>query len=110
MTEERVLGRYLTIRPNDTELSRTRTTTRTSTTKRARMNMTLTKENSLDIYRRMRRIRTFEERVGELFVRQQTAGSMLHLSIAEEAAAVDLSDETAAGGLSGTTVAVGNSG
>src|SRR5260370_38715662 len=50
--------------------------------------MTPTKETSLDIYRRMRRIRTFEERVGELFVRQQTAGSMLHLSIAEEAAAV----------------------
>ena len=50
--------------------------------------MTPTKEKGLDIYRRMRRIRTFEERVGELFVRQQTAGSMLHLSIAEEAAAV----------------------
>jgi TPP-dependent pyruvate/acetoin dehydrogenase alpha subunit len=47
-----------------------------------------TKEASLEIYRRMRRIRTFEERVGELFVRQQTAGSMLHLSIGEEAAAV----------------------
>ena len=56
--------------------------------KRRRMNMTMTKEKSLDIYSRMRRIRTFEERVGELFVRQQTAGSMLHLSIAEEAAAV----------------------
>jgi TPP-dependent pyruvate/acetoin dehydrogenase alpha subunit len=50
--------------------------------------MTPTREIALDIYRRMRRIRTFEERVGELFVRQQTAGSMLHLSIAEEAAAV----------------------
>src|SRR5260370_33894352 len=50
--------------------------------------MTPSKEKSLDIYRRMRRIRTFEERVGELFVRQQTAGSMLRLSIAEEAAAV----------------------
>jgi len=36
----------------------------------------------------MRRIRTFEERVGELFVRGQSAGSMLHLSIGEEAAAV----------------------
>ncbi|MCB9957461.1 MAG: thiamine pyrophosphate-dependent dehydrogenase E1 component subunit alpha [Rhodospirillaceae bacterium] len=36
----------------------------------------------------MRRIRTFEERVGELFVRQETAGSMLHLSIGEEGAAV----------------------
>jgi acetoin:2,6-dichlorophenolindophenol oxidoreductase subunit alpha len=50
--------------------------------------MTLTKDQSVEVYRRMRRIRTFEERVGELFVRQQTAGSMLHLSIAEEAAAV----------------------
>ena len=36
----------------------------------------------------MRRIRTFEERVGELFVRGQSAGSMLHLSKGEEAAAV----------------------
>ncbi|PZQ95982.1 MAG: dehydrogenase [Cereibacter sphaeroides] len=35
----------------------------------------------------MRRIRTFEERVGELFVRGQSAGSMLHLSIGEESAA-----------------------
>jgi acetoin:2,6-dichlorophenolindophenol oxidoreductase subunit alpha len=50
--------------------------------------MTPTRETMLEVYRRMRRIRTFEERVGELFVRQQTAGSMLHLSIAEEAAAV----------------------
>jgi pyruvate dehydrogenase E1 component alpha subunit len=50
--------------------------------------MITTKEQNLEVYRRMRRIRTFEERVGELFVRQQTAGSMLHLSIAEEAAAV----------------------
>lgn len=40
-----------------------------------------------DLYRTMRRIRTFEERVGELFVRGQSAGSMLHLSIGEEAAA-----------------------
>lgn len=38
-------------------------------------------------YRTMRRIRTFEERVGELFVRGQSAGSMLHLSIGEESAA-----------------------
>ena len=41
----------------------------------------------LDLYRTMRRIRSFEERVGELFVRGQTAGSMLHLSIGEEAGA-----------------------
>lgn len=41
----------------------------------------------LDLYRTMRRIRTFEERVGELFLRGSSAGSMLHLSIGEEAAA-----------------------
>ena len=59
--------------------------------------MTLTKGASLDLYRAMRRIRTFEERVGELFVRQQTAGSMLHLSIAEEAAAVGVAYSMKAG-------------
>lgn len=42
----------------------------------------------LRLYKEMRRVRTFEERVGELFVRGQTAGSMLHLSIGEESAAV----------------------
>ncbi|MEO3434058.1 thiamine pyrophosphate-dependent dehydrogenase E1 component subunit alpha [Inquilinus sp. CAU 1745] len=41
----------------------------------------------LALYRTMRRIRSFEERVGELFVRGESAGSMLHLSIGEEAAA-----------------------
>lgn len=41
-----------------------------------------------DLYEEMRRVRTFEERVGELFVRGQSAGSMLHLSIGEESAAV----------------------
>jgi len=40
-----------------------------------------------DHYRTMRRIRSFEERVGELFVRGESAGSMLHLSIGEEGAA-----------------------
>lgn len=35
----------------------------------------------------MRRIRSFEERVGELFLRGESAGSMLHLSIGEEAVA-----------------------
>lgn len=50
------------------------------------------KSNSdlLGFYRTMRRVRTFEERVGELFVRGQTAGSMLHLSIGEESAAVGI--------------------
>ncbi len=41
----------------------------------------------LDLYRTMRRIRTFEERVAELYVRGASAGSMLHLSIGEEGAA-----------------------
>jgi pyruvate dehydrogenase E1 component alpha subunit len=41
----------------------------------------------LDLYRTMRRIRSFEERVAELYVRGLSAGSMLHLSIGEEAAA-----------------------
>ncbi len=36
-------------------------------------------------YATMRRIRSFEERVGELFLRGESAGSMLHLSIGEEA-------------------------
>ncbi len=40
-----------------------------------------------DLYRTMRRIRSFEERVAELYVRNGTAGSMLHLSIGEEGAA-----------------------
>ena len=40
------------------------------------------------LYETMRRVRSFEERVGELFVRGQSAGSMLHLSIGEESAAV----------------------
>ena len=36
-------------------------------------------------YRTMRRIRSLEERVGEMFLRGESAGSMLHLSIGEEA-------------------------
>jgi TPP-dependent pyruvate/acetoin dehydrogenase alpha subunit len=40
------------------------------------------------LYRELVRCRTFEDRVGELFVRGATAGSMLHLSIGEEAPAV----------------------
>jgi acetoin:2,6-dichlorophenolindophenol oxidoreductase subunit alpha len=36
-------------------------------------------------YKTMRRIRSFEERVGELFLKGESAGSMLHLSIGEEA-------------------------
>ena len=47
-----------------------------------------TNSGLIDLYQSMRRIRSFEERVGELFVRGQSAGSMLHLSIGEESAAV----------------------
>jgi acetoin:2,6-dichlorophenolindophenol oxidoreductase subunit alpha len=47
--------------------------------------MTASNTGSLDRYRLMRRIRSFEERVGELFLKGQSAGSMLHLSIGEEA-------------------------
>lgn len=42
----------------------------------------------LALYREMRRIRSFEDRVGELYLRGESAGSMLHLSIGEESAAV----------------------
>jgi len=42
---------------------------------------------ALSRYRMMRRIRSFEERVGELFLKGGSAGSMLHLSIGEEAVA-----------------------
>jgi acetoin:2,6-dichlorophenolindophenol oxidoreductase subunit alpha len=47
-------------------------------------------------YTTMRRIRSFEERVGELFLRGESAGSMLHLSIGEEAV-VGLTDAMASG-------------
>lgn len=40
-----------------------------------------------ELYRTMRRIRTLEERVGEMFLRGGSAGSMLHLSIGEEGVA-----------------------
>lgn len=53
------------------------------------VNLSALGDNSalLGHYRTMRRIRSFEERVGELFVRGLSAGSMLHLSIGEESAA-----------------------
>lgn len=47
----------------------------------------LSNSDLFDLYRLMRSIRTFEERVGELFVRGESAGSMLHLSVGEESAA-----------------------
>ncbi len=48
---------------------------------------TLQMSNSAPLgrYQTMRRIRSFEERVGELFLKGESAGSMLHLSIGEEA-------------------------
>ena len=46
----------------------------------------MTQTNTLlpNLYTTMKRIRTFEERVGELFIKGETAGTMLHLSIGEE--------------------------
>jgi acetoin:2,6-dichlorophenolindophenol oxidoreductase subunit alpha len=41
----------------------------------------------LELLQTMLRIRAFEEKVGELFLKGGTAGSMLHLSIGEEGAA-----------------------
>ena len=38
------------------------------------------------------RVRTFEDRVGELFLQGGSAGTMLHLSIGEEAPAVGVAD------------------
>ena len=46
------------------------------------------KQNTVlkDLYVTMSRIRAFEERVGELFIKGESAGSMLHLSFGEELA------------------------
>ena len=49
--------------------------------------MTINSEKRLELLHTMIRIRAFEEKVAELFVRGGTAGSMLHLSIGEEGAA-----------------------
>jgi pyruvate dehydrogenase E1 component alpha subunit len=51
------------------------------------MNVALPNTPLPELYRTMRRIRTFEERVAELYARGLSAGSMLHLSIGEEGAA-----------------------
>ena len=48
----------------------------------------LSNSDLLAHYTEMRRVRTFEDRVGELYLRGESAGSMLHLSIGEESAAV----------------------
>ncbi|MGB3407038.1 MAG: thiamine pyrophosphate-dependent dehydrogenase E1 component subunit alpha [Jannaschia sp.] len=58
--------------------------------------MTLPNDARLGRYRTMRRIRTFEERVGEMFLKGESAGSMLHLSIGEEAV-VGVTDHMVAG-------------
>lgn len=55
-----------------------------------------TNSGELTRYRMMRRIRSFEERVGELFLKGESAGSMLHLSIGEEGV-VGLTDTMRAG-------------
>ena len=59
--------------------------------------MTRPNDDLAELYRQMRRIRTFEDRVGELYLRGGTAGSMLHLSIGEESAAVGVSAAMRAG-------------
>ena len=46
------------------------------------------KQQALRFFRQLVRVRIFEERGSELFVQGGTAGSMLHLSIGEEAGAV----------------------
>lgn len=43
-----------------------------------------------ELYTTMKRIRTFEERVSELFIKGETAGTMLHLSIGEELGATSV--------------------
>ena len=48
----------------------------------------MTNKQRLYLLEQMLRIRSFEERVGELFLKGESAGTMLHLSIGEEAAAV----------------------
>jgi TPP-dependent pyruvate/acetoin dehydrogenase alpha subunit len=46
--------------------------------------MTISNTVIPELYTTMRRIRTFEERVSELFIKGESAGTMLHLSIGEE--------------------------
>ena len=52
----------------------------------------LNKDDKKYLLTQMLRIRSFEERVGELFLKGGTAGTMLHLSIGEEAAAVGVGE------------------
>ena len=45
----------------------------------------------LELYTMMKRIRTLEERVSELFIKGETAGTMLHISVGEELGAASVS-------------------
>ena len=54
--------------------------------------MDIKTQTLIRLFRKMLRIRTFEERVGELFLKGGTAGSMLHLSFGEESAAVGVGE------------------
>ena len=49
-------------------------------------------EHSRHLYQQLLRVRTFEDRVGELFLQGGSAGTMLHLSIGEEAPAVGVAE------------------
>ena len=49
-------------------------------------------EQSRHLYMQLLRVRTFEDRVGELFLQGGSAGTMLHLSIGEEAPAVGVAE------------------
>ena len=54
--------------------------------------MDIETQTLIRLLRQMLRIRIFEERVGELFIKGGTAGSMLHLSFGEESAAVGVGE------------------
>ena len=49
-------------------------------------------DKSRHLYFQLLRVRTFEDRVGELFLQGGSAGTMLHLSIGEEAPAVGVAE------------------
>ena len=59
--------------------------------------MDIETQTLIRLFRQMLRIRTFEERVGELFLKGGTAGSMLHLSIGEESIAVGVGEAMRSG-------------
>ena len=59
--------------------------------------MDIETQTLIRLFRQMLRIRIFEERVGELFLKGGTAGSMLHLSIGEESAAVGVGEAMRSG-------------